>query len=60
MSLHPIFRSILEPFAPKYAPKSVYICVYCGRECCSPNGTGSDVVCCGERGHAELKESDDE
>lgn len=27
-------------------------CPYCGTEKPSPNGTGSDVACCGEVGHA--------
>lgn len=26
-------------------------CVYCGQEHGSPNGTGSDISCCGEAGH---------
>lgn len=33
--------------------KSIYVCAYCGEEKFSHNGTGSDVVCCGEIGHVE-------
>ena len=29
-----------------------WCCPYCGAEKPSDNGTGSDVDCCGERGHA--------
>ena len=28
-----------------------YECPYCGTVKPSENGTGSDVICCGERGH---------
>lgn len=31
----------------------IFACVYCGRAKGSPNGTGSDVRCCGEIGHVE-------
>ena len=27
-------------------------CPFCGKEKTSPNGTGSDIACCGEVGHA--------
>lgn len=30
-----------------------YACVYCGTDHYSPNGTGSDVSCCGEVGQVE-------
>lgn len=30
-----------------------FACTYCGAEKPSENGTGSDVECCGERGHVE-------
>jgi hypothetical protein len=34
---------------------SVYgLCPYCGTTKPSENGTGSDVACCGERGHARV------
>lgn len=29
-------------------------CIYCGALRPSENGTGSDVVCCGERGHVQV------
>ena len=29
-----------------------WTCDFCGKEHESPNGTGSDVSCCGEVGHA--------
>lgn len=32
---------------------TVFVCPYCGTEKHSENGTGSDVRCCGEVGHAE-------
>lgn len=33
-----------------------YVCVFCGREKTSENGTGSDVSCCGEVGHVMTQE----
>src|SRR6185312_1093886 len=38
--------------------EDLWICPYCGNEHASENGTGSDVVCCGEVGHA-IQENDD-
>lgn len=35
-------------------------CPYCGAQKPSENGTGSDVACCGERGHATPVEPQDE
>jgi hypothetical protein len=35
-------------------------CPYCGNVKTSPNGTGSDVACCGEIGHAERDDDDDQ
>ena len=32
----------------------LYECPFCGTLKTSPNGTGSDVSCCGEVGHAQL------
>ncbi len=32
--------------------EKLYECPYCGGEKPSPNGTGSDVSCCGEVGHS--------
>ena len=34
----------------------LFKCVYCGTEKPSENGTGSDVSCCGERGHVEYSD----
>lgn len=36
-----------------------YVCVYCLNERNSPNGTGSDVRCCGEVGHIMTTEEAD-
>lgn len=33
--------------------RDLWECVYCGSVHPSPNGTGSDVVCCGEIGHVQ-------
>jgi hypothetical protein len=30
------------------------MCTYCGTVKPSDNGTGSDIACCGERGHAKV------
>lgn len=32
--------------------EQLYECPYCGNTKVSPNGTGSDVACCGEVGHS--------
>lgn len=42
--------------------RDLWECVYCGRTHYSETGTGSDVVCCGERGHVSplTYEDDDE
>lgn len=32
----------------------MYACIYCGKEHDSPNGTGTDILCCGELGHSSL------
>lgn len=37
----------------------MYECPYCGNVKPSENGTGSDVACCGERGHAIPVEGDE-
>lgn len=38
---------------------SVYgLCTYCGKTKPSENGTGSDVSCCGERGHVKVIHTD--
>lgn len=34
-------------------------CVYCGKVHHSENGTGSDVACCGERGHSKPVNGED-
>jgi hypothetical protein len=44
----------VTPTAPdqdEYDDEFPYHCIYCGRGHNSPNGTGSDVACCGEVGH---------
>ena len=33
--------------------RTTFTCDFCGEEHDSPNGTGSDVSCCGEVGHAK-------
>lgn len=33
--------------------EEIFVCPYCGNERYSYNGTGSDISCCGEVGHAE-------
>ena len=38
----------------------VYECVYCGKEWGSYNGTGGDIDCCGERGHVQLQQQQEE
>ena len=38
----------------------LYQCVYCGKVHRSPNGTGSDVSCCSERGHVIVTEEEEE
>lgn len=38
----------------------LYRCPYCGETKPSENGTGSDVACCGERGHAVLDDASDD
>jgi hypothetical protein len=39
---------------------TVYECPYCAGLKPSPNGTGSDVACCGEVGHSLPTEAQDE
>lgn len=30
-----------------------YVCPFCYKEHTSPNGTGTDILCCGELGHCQ-------
>jgi hypothetical protein len=47
-----------SPNTVRYKPTPVrqagtsWVCPYCGHSKPSPNGTGSDVACCGEVGHS--------
>lgn len=42
------------------ATSQLWECPYCGAQKPSENGTGSDVACCGERGHASPVEAQEE
>lgn len=42
---------------PVFPPEKLWACVFCGTVKTSPNGTGSDVVCCGEVGRVEEVEA---
>lgn len=49
-------RKIIRRMGSKwcmYNPRALkeFVCPYCGTEHHSPNGTGSDIKCCGEVGH---------
>ena len=35
-------------------------CVYCGKKYKSNTGNGSDIACCGEIGHVEVSEDQDD
>lgn len=51
-------KEVIRKLGPKwclYNPRrKEFICPYCGTEHNSPNGTGSDIRCCGEVGHCGL------
>ncbi len=40
--------------------RDLWECVYCGRTHQSESGTGSDVVCCGEIGHVQPADYEDD
>lgn len=55
-SLAPSHAStVAEP--PPFPPERHFACAFCGAVKTSPNGTGSDVVCCGEVGRVEEVEA---
>lgn len=48
-------ETMIEANAPGIAEplRDLWECVYCGRTHTSESGTGGDVVCCGEIGHVQ-------
>lgn len=45
--------ALLKAFAALIKPESLWKCPYCEKLNRSQNGTGTDVLCCGEIGHSK-------